>query len=102
MFILYSCVTKINETRDFSLKELREQIELIFDVLKSNNSDPEREFHSNGLLKVIKSYTFLINHLLNILSQQSKNPQDKTDIPNIWNDMIQTIKSKFTEISSTL
>ena len=41
VFILYSCVTKISKTRDVSLKELREQIELIYDALKSNNSDPE-------------------------------------------------------------
>ena len=101
VFILNSCVAKINATKDFSLKELREQVEKIFDVLKSNNSDPQREFHLNGLLKVIKSYTWLINHLLSILSQQSL-LQEKTGYANIWNEMVETIKAKFTNMSMTL
>ena len=81
IFVLKQSVDIICGANDF--KQLRDQIDVIFRVLKQNSAPSGKRLDNlNTLEKDIKSYTFLIDSLFNIQSRQS---QENICYDDMWN-----------------
>lgn len=93
--ILKNSVDKVIDSGDF--KQLRDQIERIFDILYLNSpKGSDRQSNLKLLEEDIKSYTFLIENLFNILSRQSSENLSYNDM---WKKLKNTIEAKFQDLS---